>query len=137
MPLMRVDMYSINHGYGFCVPLAGEGRVFFRVEDFDGEGILPIMGETVEVPALVEGERSPRAVRVVRTQPPLECVGLVTSFDSVRGWGFIQSEGVSYFLHRSDLQDRFIPVIGSSLRFYAGVRRGKPRACYVRLRGKI
>ncbi len=138
MALMRVDMYSISHGYGFCVALEGEGRVFFRVEDFvASDAVLPLMGESVEVPQIVEGTGNPRAVSVHRTTSPTPCLGTVASFDVGKGWGFIRAGQILYFLHRSDLLEKFSPLIGTTLSFYAGVRRGRPRACYVKQTGKV
>ena len=137
MPTMRVDLYSMVNGYGFCRPV-GEGvirdRVYFRVEDFvrlhPGEP-LPIAGELVEVPDVVPGGRSPRAASVQRKQSPTRLQGTVKSFDPVKGWGFIERGADLYFLHRSDLVQPFTPIIGSVLDFYVGEKKGRPRACYV------
>jgi cold shock CspA family protein len=139
MALMRVDMYSISHGYGFCVPTEGDGRVFFRVEDFNAaDEVLPLMGEIVEVGSVTTGRGgNPRADSVRRLTPPAPFLGVVSSFDMGKGWGFLQSGGTLYFLHRSDLLEKFSPIIGATLSFYAGVRRGKPRACYVKQMGKV
>ena len=139
MALMRVDMYSISHGYGFCVPDKGEGRVFFRVEDFVAKDeVLPLMGERVEVGSVVAGRGgNPRASSVHRLTPPAPSLGVVSSFDVGKGWGFLQSGEILYFLHRSDLLEKFSPIVGATLSFYAGVRRGKPRACYVKQTGKV
>lgn len=129
---MVVDLYSIDHGYGFCQH-AGQ-RVFFRVEDFfrdSPDDPLPICGERVGVDRLVQGERSPRAASLVRLTKPNRIVGRVKSFDSGKGWGFIDHRGDAFFLHRSDLMVPFVPIIGSRVTFYAGERRGKPRACYI------
>lgn len=129
---MVVDLYSTDHGYGFCRH-AGQ-RVFFRVEDFyrdSPDDPLPICGERVGVDRLVQGGRSPRAASLVRLSQPVRISGRVKSFDSDKGWGFIDHQGEAYFLHRSDLTVSFVPLIGSHVTFYAGVRRGKPRACYV------
>lgn len=138
MALMRVDLYSIAHGYGFCVPLAGEGRVFFRVEDFvSPDEVLPVVGEIVEISGVQESRGNPRASSVRRTAPPHPCLGIVISFDVGKGWGFIEAGPTLYFLHRSDLLEKFTPIIGATLSFYAGERRGRPRACYVKQTGKV
>ena len=135
MPLMTVDLYSVDQGYGFCLPLLGDQpRVFFRVEDFtrlNMGGPLPISGEEVKVPEILEGTPSPRARAVIRVHDPVLHQGRVKSFDSSKGWGFIEAPSGVFFLHRSDLRDPFLPVIGTSVAFYAGLRRGRPRACYV------
>jgi cold shock CspA family protein len=137
MPTMRVDLYSMVNGYGFCVPVeAGDStRVYFRVEDFvrlsTGEP-LPIAGEVVEVAELIPGEgKSPRASVVRRTSSPPYLQGTVKSFDAAKGWGFVERGPKVYFLHRSDLVVAFTPVIGSTVGFYAGTKKGRPRACYV------
>ncbi len=129
---MVVDLYSIAHGYGFCQH--GGERVFFRVEDFfrEPDDPLPICGERVRADRIIHGERSPRAASLTRAVRPKCLVGRVKSFDAVKGWGFIDHEGEAYFLHRSDLMVPFMPLIRSRVTFYAGIRRGKPRACYVR-----
>lgn len=134
--IMKVDLYSMMNGYGFCAPVSGGGdRVYFRVEDFvrlePGEP-LPIAGEVVEVPeVLLSDGRSPRASSVQRTIPPKKMQGTVKSFDSAKGWGFIERGPDLFFLHRSDLVATFTPVIGTTVEFYAGEKKGRPRACYV------
>lgn len=135
MPTMRVDLYSMVNGYGFCDPMEeGSERVYFRVEDFVRLGAgepLPIAGELVEVAKVIPGGRSPRASSVQRLVAPQRLQGRVKSFDSVKGWGFIERGPDLYFLHRSDLVASFTPVIGTVVEFYAGTKKGRPRACYV------
>jgi cold shock CspA family protein len=135
MPTMRVDLYSMVNGYGFCDPVEGDSaRVYFRVEDFvrlAAEEPLPIAGELVEVVSILSGGRSPRATSVQRLVPPARLQGTVKSFDPVKGWGFIERGAQLYFLHRSDLVESFTPVIGTSVAFYEGKKKGRPRACYV------
>jgi len=136
MPTMRVDLYSMVNGYGFCNPIddGSDTRVYFRVEDFvrlqPGEP-LPISGELVEVPEIIDGGKSPRASSVQRIVSPKRLQGIVKSFDSTKGWGFVEHGPDVFFLHRSDLVDTFTPVIGSTVEFYAGSKKGRPRACYV------
>jgi len=137
MAAMRVDLYSMVNGYGFCVPLEGgdSTRVYFRVEDFvrlEAGEPLPIAGERVEIPELIPGDgKSPRASAVLRTSSPARLQGTVKSFDAAKGWGFIECGSETYFLHRSDLVVVFTPVIGSTVEFYAGTKKNRPRACYV------
>ena len=53
MTEMRIDLYSVSHGYGFCQQ--ADLRVFFRIEDFSRESPsdpLPICGERVMVERL-------------------------------------------------------------------------------------
>lgn len=135
MPTMRVDLYSMVNGYGFCDPVEeGSERVYFRVEDFvrlEAGEPLPIAGELVEVGDVATGGRSPRATSVHRLVAPQRVQGSVKSFDPVKGWGFIERGADLYFLHRSDLVDPFTPVIGTTVEFYVGRKKGRPRACYV------
>lgn len=133
---MRVDLYSMVNGYGFCAPVeTGDPRVYFRVEDFvrlSAEEPLPLAGELVEVPEVIGGQgRSPRARSVKRINSPQRLQGTVKSFDSTKGWGFIDHGPDVYFLHRSDLVVAFTPIIGSTVEFYGGTKKGRPRACYV------
>ena len=135
---MEIDLYSVSHGYGFCV--AKGLRVFFRIEDFHRESSeepLPICGEPVSIDRVIGGEKSPRAASVQRLVRPQQHTGRVKSFDTHKGWGFIESGDTVYFLHRSDLTVPFVPIIGSRVTFYAGIRRDKPRACYVSPPGKV
>lgn len=132
MQRMTVDLYAVNQGYGFCQDR--DQRYFFRVEDFrrlSADGPLPICGELVSVEAVSHSGKSPRAKGLRRLVEPRLLLGQVRSFDSNKGWGFVSFDGEDYFLHRSDLTAPFVPVIGSLVQFYAGVRRGKRRACYV------
>jgi len=129
---MVVDLYAVDHGYGFCVNETE--RYFFRVEDFGRGGVeapLPICGERVVVGRIVQGGKSPQAMSICRLDTPTKLVGQVKSFDSGKGWGFVEHDNRNYFLHKSDLTTPFTPIIGSHITFYAGMRRGKPRACYV------
>jgi cold shock CspA family protein len=80
---------------------------------------------------IISGGKSPRAASVQRLNSPERLQGIVKSFDSVKGWGFIERGQDLYFLHRSDLAQPFTPVIGSTVVFYAGTKKGRPRACYV------
>ena len=130
---MKVDMFSVTNGYGFCSSKEGL-RVFFRVEDFiknSPEEPQPILGEPVEVQKIVSTEGSPKAVGVVRIDTPKIEVGEVKSFDSTKGWGFAESSLGIFFIHKSDFIEPFIPVIRSRITFYPGNKRGKRRACYI------
>jgi cold shock CspA family protein len=123
----RVSMYSPSKLWGFCQSL--EGEFYFHASNFfrrvPGEP-GPILGE----PVLLDGEGSQR--RVYRTRAPVMEVGRVRSFDSKRGWGFLELRGNLIFLHRSDLVFSFVPVIGSEVEFFLGERGGKPRACWAK-----
>ena len=129
---MVVDFYAIDHGYGFCA--LGGDRVYFRVEDFSrgsSDDPLPICGEAVAVENVVPGSKTPHAMKVRRLTRPHKVRGRVKSFDGEKGWGFVTHGDDVYFLHRSDLTTTFHPVVGSEVDFYAGMRRGRLRACYV------
>lgn len=98
----------------------------------------PILGESVDVEidltqAAIPG-KAPRALSVVRLTDPVAVHGRVESFDHLRGFGFVRGDNQSvYHLHRSEVQDGKIPLVGQSVVFYAGIRQGKPRACHVKV----
>lgn len=128
---MVIQMYSITQGYGFC----GDGyiQVFFRVEDFIKSAPTdpqPILGEQVEVD--FEMFPKPKASKVKRIHTPTRELAKVTSFDSNQGWGFAKNHNGVYFIHKSDFVDSFIPVIGSTISLYPGIKANKPRGCYIK-----
>ena len=109
----------------------------------------PILGEEVDV-FLPEGVdldveeeentkgSAPRAERVERVNTPRLVWGTVDTFSSTRGYGFIVGDDqVSYYLHRSEVLERKMPLKGHRVLFYAGCRQGKPRACHVRICLKV
>lgn len=110
-----------------------------RMISFNWESPPPILGETVEVtfqggPA---NGKAPRAQRVVRAIAPVHLTGLVESFDPRRGYGFVRGDdGITYYLHRSEIIDQHMPHEGSSVSFFAGSRLGKPRAVHVHTCGE-
>lgn len=131
---MRVCLYVPEKLYGFCE--ADALQVFFHIGVFaiaEGEP-PPILGEPVDVeydPQVVKGP-APRALKVTRIERPLKLSGDVKSFDPKTGWGFIAgSDGRDYFLHRSDVVGNRMPVKGQRVSFYAGAKRGRPRACHI------
>tara|TARA_B100000282_G_C31643063_1_gene449451 strand:- start:128 stop:538 length:411 start_codon:yes stop_codon:yes gene_type:complete len=129
---MIVEMFSISQGYGFCSN--PELKVFFRVEDFlkhDIQDPQPILGEKVIVSSIKHSNSTPKAFKVERVDKPIKLKAKVTSFDSNKGWGFAKSEKEVFFIHKSDFVQPFIPIIGSSVYFYPGIKKGKNRACYV------
>jgi len=81
------------------------------------------------------GDRgSPRALKVVRVNPPQSLLGVVERFDAFRGYGFIKGEDdLVYHLHRSEIVDGHIPVAEQEVRFFSGTRQNRPRACYVKI----
>lgn len=153
---MRVHKYIPDKLYGFLVGV--EGEVFFHLGEFKpGSGqqvtstcskcppggcawsqmpVPPVLGERVEVEVdLTSGKgKAPRAIRVTRLAPPKAVQGIVEIFDNSRGFGFIKDKrGISYHLHKSEILDGKIPRVGQEVSFFAGVRQGKPRACFVRV----
>lgn len=139
---MRVQRYIPDRMYGFLG--AGTGpQVFFHLRAFHGgvaHGIkvppLPIVGEPVDVVV----ERDPlnpenlRAARVTRVVEPVEIAGRVEMFDVTRGYGFVRgADGISYYLHRSEVIDGKIPLVDQPVLFYAAERQDKARACHVRI----
>ena len=157
---MYIFKYIPEGLYGFAED--DTGQVFFHLGTFD-PGILPdkppccascnqpgctwwvspppILGEPVEVilrdvQEEYEGQvRAPKAQRVQRLEPAVPHEGTVDVFDSARGFGWVLSEGTSYHLHRSEIADGKLPQHGQRVVFYAGTRKGKPRACHVKVCG--
>ena len=155
--LMRVARFIPSKQYGFLRPLSGEGsEVFFHVSQFDPGHVetvgrfmcrtctgckwlnhryLPVVGERVLV-VVDEEDDSPgakKALAVERVDSPFRLQGIVESFDSVRGYGWvIGNDGVRYHLHASELYDPDVELAdGSNVRFVSGTRENRPRALYV------
>jgi len=158
---MRVHKYIPDRLYGFVVDDRGQ-EVFFHLGTFDpdpGTGFSlptacsvcppegctwaeapppPILGELVEVEVdlgLQRGDgRAPRANRVRRMTQPTTLQGEVETFDPMRGYGFILGkDGVSYHLHKSEVLDGKMPFASQLVSFFAGVRKGRPRACHIKV----
>lgn len=126
-------MFSISHGYGFCSG-GGYEKIFFRVEDFHKQHPTdpqPILGEKVHVSKIVESGKTPKSFDVKRVQDPLFVEAKVQSFDTIKGWGFASCYLGTYFIHKSDFVESFVPVIGSTLYFYTGKKNDKNRGCYI------
>jgi len=156
--LMRVHKYIPDKLYGFAIDDRGQ-EIFFHLGVFD-PGVTfgtparcsscpdkscswtsapppPVLGEAVEVEVDLEssiGKKAPRADRVRRKHTPKAVHGEVETFDAVRGYGFVAgSDGVSYHLHKSEVLDGRLPTTNQAVSFFAGVRRGRPRACHVKV----
>lgn len=103
----------------------------------------PILGESVEVEIgaerVMEGSDAvPRAEKVTRLTVPVAISGRVDTFDAQRGFGFIQGDdGVSYHLHRSEVTEGRMPLPGSMVLFYPGIRQDRPRACHIKVCDKL
>ena len=153
---MRVQMYVPAKMYGFLAD--DEGRVaFFHLGSFQpGRDHLPpkcsecpgscpwgqappppILGEAVEVEVDFEsadGDKKPRADKVVRLGDVVAVEGVVDTFDAQRGFGFVRGrDSETYHLHKSEITDNRLPLPGSTVMFYVGTRQGRPRACHVRV----
>jgi cold shock CspA family protein len=130
-----VSMFSPTRLYGFCASpdgkeLAFHASAFHRLKP-GGPG--PISGEPVEVGEIRQGDKGPFVDRVSRLVEPVRNVGTIKSYDATKGWGFVQSGGGDpIFLHSSDLNEPWLPVIGTHVQFYEGRKRGRKRACWVR-----
>lgn len=135
----RITMYSPAQMFGFARNLSTGQDVFFHLGDFRWISGMPrpppVVGEWVEVefdPSKQVGDKPPKASRVTRLAQPEFLGGTVDQFDVDRGYGFITADdGKSYYLHRSDVDEGGIPVKGERVEFFAGFKRGKPRACYI------
>jgi cold shock CspA family protein len=128
-------MFSSSGMYGFAAS-SESNEVFFHAQDFHrlvSGGPLPVLGEPVEVENVTEDSgRRPRAGLVRRLLTPEPLRGVVKSFDSRKGWGFVSYPDGQAFLHASEAMDGWLPVIGTEVEFYLGTKKGKPRACWVR-----
>jgi len=139
---MRVALYVPSRLYGFCEDEGGN-QVFFHARVFQPGGahdetpVPPLLGETVEVdydPNVHGEDNAPRASLVRRLEVPVHLSGTVEQFNSDKGWGFVLGDDeTSYYLHRSEVQDGKLPSAGRRVLFYAGRKKGRPRACYVRV----
>ena len=141
---MRVHKYIPSKLYGFTVGDDEDQQVFFHLGSFkpgdfasmEGQAPPPpILGERVECEIdydnVPEG-RAPRAASVLRLDAPLLLGGVVETFDSYRGYGFIiGDDGRSYHLHKSEVVGGKMPLPQLKVRFYAGLRQGRPRACHI------
>lgn len=128
----RVERFSVASFRGVCVLESGQrrsfhGRDFVRISP---GGPPPICGEEV----LIQ-EETPRLSVVQRVHKPVGGEGVVSSFDSLKGWGFIDSAEEKLFVHKDDIEGGRIPIIGAEVRFYRGYRRGRARACWVQITG--
>ena len=143
---MVVTMFTPARGYGFCCGktncsdpcrCTSEESLYFHVGVFERltpGGPPPIVGEQVVAVRDTVADR-PRALKVQRSTPPVLLRGTVMSFDPGRGWGFIEESQTKekYFLHRSEMESMALPTRNQRVSFYAGVREGKKRACYISL----
>jgi cold shock CspA family protein len=139
---MRVTMYNPTRLYGFAKAGQGGAEVFFHLESFQPgvgqDAPPPILGEEVLVECAPNAPRHddkpPRAQRVTRTVEPTLLTGTVESFNDQKQWGFVMgSDNVSYHLHRSEVLAGRLPIEGARVSFYGGARKGRPRACYVKV----
>lgn len=135
---MKVRKYIHERHYGFLSDNQGR-EVFFHASVFDGgqkEGSPPpVAGEEVLVSVDLEGtsaEVAARASRVRRLAEPPLLEGVVSSFNSDRGFGFIEGEDeITYYLHRSEVLDGRLPLSGAKVHFRVSQQKHRARACYV------
>ena len=127
-----VRRYLTEKRFGFILPEGGGSEVFFHLSVFNvgADGPPPITNEPVEY-ELGDGTRS---IRVDRLATPQHRVGVVASYDPVKGYGFITVTGGQCYLHKSEVIGGAIPAVGARVDFYTmdTVPTGKsPRACYI------
>lgn len=127
-----VRRYLTGKRFGFITPADNSTEVFFHFSVFHPgtEGPPPITGESVEY-TLGEGTRADVVTRLVT---PVHRVGVIASYDPVKGYGFIQGTGGPCYLHKSEVIGGAIPAVGSQVDFYTtdNPSPGKAlRACYV------
>ena len=117
-------MFNPREMYGFYRTFSEE--VGFHINNFrkvETGGPPPIVGEALRV----------AGQQIYRVRVPSLISGVVASFDVSRGWGFIQyGNEERAFLHRSDCYGGWLPVIGDTVFFYTGWKKGRPRACWAK-----
>lgn len=126
-----IRRYLTGKHYGFIACDDGS-EVFFHLSTFymEDEGPPPITGERVDY----EVGSDTRATRVSRVSTPMAHVGTVTSYDPVKGYGFITAPKGQFYLHKSEVIGGLIPAVGSRVDFFTTdntVPGKSPRACYV------
>jgi len=137
---MTIHKYISHKFYGFAIDPHGT-QVFFHLSDFDtaGENVSPIAGEDVHVIVDLKSmnpaqTKAIKADKVIRVREPRQVVGKIDVYYDTRDYGFILGEdGVSYHVHKHEMLDNKYPLVGSQVRFYAGIRQERPRACYVEI----
>ena len=70
--------------------------------------------------------------KVYRINEPYHLQGIVISFDHERGYGFISSGGINYFLHLSEVVPTWVPLPGNKVDFYVAETKEGQRACFVK-----
>jgi cold shock CspA family protein len=155
---MRVHKYIPERLYGFLEGEAGF-QVFFHLGAFQPGSLVepptpcdscptsgcawaempspPVLGEWVSAEVDLESSqeaKAPRASKVTRLESPPALQGRVETFDPLRGFGFIKTDGgKSFHLHKSEVLEGRLPLAGQRVSFYGGVRQNKPRACHVKV----
>jgi len=157
---MRIHKYLPDRIYGFAI--GDDGRqVFFHLGSFDpgplpeiggscnecpAKGCAwsqtpapPIIGEEVDVLVdMPDGptDKAPRAERVTRIHDAAPLFGVVDNFDHMKGFGFIRlndEEEAEYHLHKSEMLEGKVPLVGQRVSFYGGTRQDRPRAVHVQV----
>jgi len=136
--ISKIESYLPDKAFGFCESEAG--RFYFHADAFDrGEWphVMAIPGEPVEIEGITERREGicAKVRRVRRISEPVLAKGIVRSFDAKAGWGFAEygEEAKVCFLHTSDFIQPMVVSAGMTVLFFVGHKRGRPRACYVKL----
>lgn len=137
---MRIVKYLPKQLFGFVSDNQGL-QVYFHMRCFKWgdfrHKIPPIIGEEVEVEYALSGTtpgKAPPAKVVRRLHEPKASFGIVEDFNEKRGYGFIRTEdGRSHYLHRTEMTDGRLPMVGMECTFFEGFKQGRTRACYVTL----
>ena len=136
-----IHKFILDKLYGFALDSKGY-QYFFHLGDFIKGGVThqppPILGEKVQIEIGSSGptdiNKAAKAVSVTRCHDPEYIFGHIEYYDDLNTYGFIRSEdNTAYYLHKSEILDKSNPKKGQKVRFYAGINKGKPRACYVTL----
>jgi len=128
-----VSKYLSDRMYGFL--LLGEETVFFYLDSFKFGGFEefppPIAGEEVQVEVYPETDKKhKRARKVIRSNRPVSCRGVIHKFNPNKGFGFIRGDCGECFFHQSDVVG-FSPAISVEVSFFLGKKGANNRACFV------
>lgn len=138
---MKIRKYIPDRYYGFLVD-SMEREAFFHVSSFEAgmneDNPPPVPNEEVLVTVDFENskkEHVPRAKRVRRLQDPHKLTGKIISFNIDKGYGFVQTEDeLTYYLHRSEVVDGTLPMVGRECVFYTSEKVRGARASYVEIK---
>jgi cold shock CspA family protein len=101
------------------------------------EGVDVSVGQEVEF-SVAQGSRGPHAVNIRpfagQASPDQTFTGIIKSYNSGKGWGFIESEGArqlykqDVFVHAKECDETAELTSGANVQFTVDIRTGRPAA---------